>query len=191
MVTAGHLGGYITGGDPATTYPDLWRWLVEEQGVRSVLDVGCGDGTAVKFFEGLGCRVFGIDGVPQEYPAIVAHDFTVSAYRPSPWPRPFPVARFDLCWSCEFVEHVEEWFMPNYLDAFRYARLLLLTHALPGQGGWHHVNERPREFWVGALAAVGFHLDELLTGQARELAARNEHPLNYFVRTGLAFRRHE
>jgi len=28
METAGHLGGYLTGGDPDTRYEDMWDWLV-------------------------------------------------------------------------------------------------------------------------------------------------------------------
>jgi hypothetical protein len=51
-----HLGGYVEGGDPATYYPDLWKWFVETLMVRSVIDVGCGDGVALKYFrDTLGC----------------------------------------------------------------------------------------------------------------------------------------
>jgi hypothetical protein len=43
--------------------PSLWRFLVERFGVRSVLDVGCGEGHAVLFFHRLGLFAHGIDGL--------------------------------------------------------------------------------------------------------------------------------
>ena len=45
-----HLGGYIVGGDDATYYPHLWDWLVSARGVKSVVDVGCGEGHAARYF---------------------------------------------------------------------------------------------------------------------------------------------
>lgn len=95
-----HLGGYVVGGDEATWFPELWAWLVESMDVSSVLDVGCGDGQAVHEFARLGCTVQGIDGVPQDDPLIVEHDFTQGPYLPD--------RVFDMIWCCEFVEHIEE-----------------------------------------------------------------------------------
>lgn len=174
-----HLGGYIVGGDPATYFPDLWTWFVRELGVTSVLDIGCGEGHAVDHFAGLGCRVLGIDGVPQEHQYIQWFDFTqgpLKLFDP-----------FDLVWCCEFVEHVEEQSVPNFLATFRAARMVAMTHADPGQPGHHHVNCQPAEYWIGAMAAAGFRYDETLTWQARGLAALNRNPINHFARSGLAF----
>lgn len=181
-VERGHLGGYKEGGDPATFYPDLWRWLVQELGVRSVIDVGCGEGHALDFFQSLGLRAVGIEGVPQARPHIAQHDFSLG-------PLPSPLGPFGLCWSCEFVEHVEERFVPNFLPCFAAAELVLMTHADPGQPGYHHVNCQPEAYWRGALAAIGYELDAALTSEARQWAALNDSPWNHFRRSGLAFRR--
>jgi len=178
-VTAEHLGGYVPGGDPATRYPELWDWFVREHGVRSVLDVGCGDGVAVDHFAALGCRVRGIDGVPQDHPLIVEHDYANGPYVPS--------GSWDLAWSCEFVEHVAEEHAPNYLATFRAAKLVLMTHADPGQQGWHHVNCRPASYWIRLFAGTGFVLDDGLTLTTRELACANPSPLNHYARSGLVF----
>lgn len=183
MIVDGHLGGFVPGGDPATQYPDMWRWLVESEQVRSVLDVGCGDGQAVRFFRDLGCYCVGIDGIPQDAIDTVEHDYTTGK-----WVAPLD---FDLLWSCEFVEHVEERFMPNFLATFACAKTVLLTHAEPGQGGWHHVNLQNADYWKGALAAIGYGYDDQLTFATRELARRNGDPYNHFRRSGLAFRRYE
>lgn len=175
-----HLGGYVPGGDPATYYPDLWRWLVEGYGVQTVIDVGCGEGHSTDFFVELGCEhVLGLDGVEQPNPYVYPWDYTKGTA---------PIlAHFDLCWACEFVEHVEEQFIPNFLHTFAQADLVLLTHALPGQVGYHHVNMREPLYWVGVMAAIGYRLDQELTARTRALALANTEIGNHFVRSGMAF----
>jgi Methyltransferase domain len=179
MVEKGHLGGYVIGGDQATYYPELWTWIVEILHVSSVIDVGCGEGHATRFFHDHGCEAVGIDGVPQTDELIVEHDFTWGPYL---LPHPF-----DLCWSCEFVEHVEERYARNFLETFRYANMVIMTHAEPGQAGYHHVNCRTADYWVGAMAASGFALDEYVTETARNLARLNDNPYNHFARSGMVF----
>lgn len=185
VVTEGHLGGYLTGGDPATQFPALWNWLVDVKGVRSVIDIGCGDGQAVRHFNGRGYfMATGVDGVPQpELSEFILHDYTTGPLALFPTSgRPF-----DLCWSCEFVEHVEEQYVSNFLTTFRCANLLLMTHATPGQPGYHHVNCQSREYWIERMQSIGFELDEQLTVRCRILAAKTDHDWNQFVRSGLAF----
>ncbi len=182
-----HLGGYVTGGDPATVFPDLWRWFVEGPlAVKSVLDVGCGDGVALQHFRDLGCYALGIEGVPQGRKNIVEHDF---AKGPCPVTASWKRDQFDLVWSCEFVEHVEEQYMPNFLEAFKEGRYVAMTHAAPGQPGWHHVNCRSADYWIGAMATIGYQLDQDITGKARQYAAMNRDPWNHFIRSGMIFRR--
>lgn len=177
-----HLGGYIVGGDPATWYPELWRWLIDSCGVSSMLDVGCGEGHALEFFHGAGCDVHGVEGVLQDSPLIVQHDYTTGPYRP---PR-----SFDLVWACEFVEHVEEKHLANFIVTFQAARrLLLMTHAYPGQGGYHHVNEQDENYWIPRIERAGFHYEEELTSTTRRLSESNASPWNHYRRSGLAFRR--
>lgn len=176
-----HLGGYCPGGDAATYYPELWTWLAVALDVRTVLDVGCGEGYSVDYFVGLGCDVLGIEGTEQDHPDIVHHDYTTGPY--------IVPAPFDLCWSSEFVEHVEEEFVPNFLVTFAMADLVLMTHADPGQLGYHHVNCQTSAYWIERLASIDYELDESLTAKTRALAAENLDPLNHYVRSGLAFRR--
>jgi hypothetical protein len=178
---AGHLGGFIIGGDPATFYPHLWEWLVREHGVFSVMDVGCGEGHALAYFHDvLGIYAQGVDGVEQDNPFIWTHDYTQG---PLSFGTPY-----DLVWSCEFVEHVEERYVPNFLASFAGARLVAITHAEPGQPGYHHVNCRSSEYWKGAMTAAGFAFDEETTLHARYMAAMNRNPINHFARSGLVFR---
>lgn len=190
FVTDGHLGGYIEGGDPATQFPQLWEWLVKIRGVSSVLDVGCGDGAAMRAFDQLGAEVLGVDGIPQPDPRIFLHDFTTG-----PWNEPTEVLialaarKPDLVWSCEFVEHVEERYLNNVLDALTLGPTVLLTHANPGQPGYHHVNCRSDDYWIGAMATRGYEFDHALTRDTRAIAGANTDPNNHYVRSGLAFTR--
>lgn len=176
-----HLGGFWPGGDPSSWYPELWRWLVREQGVRSVVDVGCGEGHALGFFRELGCDVLGIDGVEFEDERTFVHDYTTGPLNLG--------ARYDLCWTCEFVEHVAEEYVPNFLPTFRAADLLLMTAAIPGQRGHHHVNLHTPDYWRELIESSGFELDLHLTAVTRRLSLENEAFDNYYARTGMAFRR--
>lgn len=177
-----HLGGYVAGGrgDEATWFPDLWRWAVDEFDVKSVLDIGCGEGHAVKFFrDELNCHVLGLDGVPQDDPDIWEHDFTLD--------HPHLPAIYDLVWCCEVVEHIEERFLSNLAQAFQTGRVVMMTHAEPGQQGHHHVNCRDAEYWKGFFAGIGFTYRDDLTRMARLQAAINPSPYNHFTRSGMVF----
>ncbi len=177
----GHLGGYVRAahpvsvqrgwhnGDPKCWNPKLWDWACKALKVRSVMDVGCGEGHSAKYFQDLGCRVLAIDGsvqaqrdsvIPDRH---VRHDFINGPY--------IPARTFDMVWCCEFVEHVEEKYSHHYLTTFSLARkYIFLTYAVPGQPGWHHVNCKPEGYWVSKLERLGFELDNDLTSQAREIA---------------------
>ena len=176
------LGGSCEGGDPATYYPELWNWLVKDRGVQSVIDVGCGEGIAVKYFSSLGCVVRGIEGIKQKHLSITEHDYTTGPFKLPAWARPF-----DLCWSCEFVEHVEEEYVPNFLATFMCAKMVMMTHAWPNQDGYHHVNCQTPDYWKGAMAAIGYRYDYTLTQIARAYAGFNKNPWNHFERSGMAF----
>jgi SAM-dependent methyltransferase len=191
MVRDGHLGGYIHGGDPGTWCPQLWSWVVREFGVQSVLDVGCGEGHSTKFFHALGCEALGVDGCQQAIEdsvipgCVVRHDFCQG---------PFLTDRcYDLIWSCEFLEHVKREFVPNVLKTFASsAKVILITHAFPGQeDGHHHVNCRPSSYWIRQIEALGFHCHVARTRQARTITLADYPGINHFARSGLVFVRRD
>jgi len=193
-VDEAHLGGYVRSvsqprmhldatphGDESTWYPRLWQWLVEELGVRSVLDVGCGEGHAAGFFRDAGCEVIGVDGSREaRLDSVIPGDHVVHDFIEGPF---VPDRSFDLVWSCEFVEHVDERFTHNFLASFAAGkRYLAMTFAPPGTGGWHHVNCRERSYWLDKMQRLGFEPDQALCDRARELAGHG-----HFSRTGEVF----
>jgi len=181
-----HVGGYLTGGDPATWCPHLWQWLVRRHRIRSVLDIGCGEGHSTRFFQQLGCRVVGLDGSPRairdtQVPGCVRlHDFAACPFVPD---RPF-----DLIWCCEFVEHVDEAHLTNVLRTFSSAgRMIAMTHAFPGQPGHHHVNCRRNSYWIRHVEQAGFTCLVEDTRAARTVTFADYPSINHFARSGLLF----
>ena len=172
-----HLGGDIKDGDPKTWCPKLWDTLIPP-GSR-VLDIGCGEGQALEYMrrEIEWCYAIGIDGIPRSAPGILRHDYTTGPYYASHEYEPF-----DVIWSCEFLEHLEERFLPNVLETFKRGRRLLVTAAAPDQPGHHHVNCRAKEYWKGVFAAIGYHFNSDLTAESLDWA-----PGTWWEENGMIF----
>lgn len=182
MVKDGHLGGFVEGGDPRCFYPEMWDKLIKDFEVKKVIDVGCGQGHACKYFNDKGIYTVGIDGSEKVlenavFEPIVIHDFTkggmTEELRKS--------IDYDLIWCCEFVEHVEEQYIDNFLEVFSVGKVVAMTHAVPGQGGYHHVNEQEDDYWIKKMDKLGFIYDLVKTLEYRELAH------DYFQKSGLVF----
>lgn len=153
-----HLGGNTAGGNPNTFYPDLWAWMVKRLDIKSVFDLGCGEGHAMREFERLGCRVQGCDGLPRN--AELAKAYCVDLTREFG-----PLITSDLIWCCEVLGQIEEKHLHMILHQWR-AKYVALTHQLPGQAGYHIVNGQLPSYWKGALAAVGYQEDAALTKES-------------------------
>jgi len=180
-VVSNGISGKFPHGDPTTWYPGLWAWTASTLNVRSVLDVGCGEGHCAAYFRELGCEVLGIDGSVQARDSSlvkechVLHDFNKEPF--------IPEKTYDLVWSCEFVEHVRDEHSGNFLKTFGFAaRYVMMTFAEPGQLGWHHVNCQPAKYWIENVSALGFRYDAELTKSARKAAASG-----HFFARGLVF----
>lgn len=174
------LGGNQIGGDPCSYSPNLWHALLDEFEPVSVLDVGCGEGHAVKWFREHVVSALGLDGlranVERAVTPIMWIDLTQN-------PLIFPVG---MVWSCEVVEHIEERYIENLLMTLCNGDVIAMTHGLPGQVGWHHVNNQPPEYWIERICARGY--DALDPEPFREIA-RRENDRAWFARSGLIFRK--
>ena len=148
-----YLGGYLVGGDKETFAVEVWDWMIDHD-MKSILDVGCGEGHSVKYFVDRGCEAIGIEGginAISNSPVkshIIPHDYTKGPFIPN--------KTYDAIWCCEFVEHVEPKYIDNFLITFTYAQYILMTHAIPGQSGYHHVNCQTDTYWINKLKEIGF-----------------------------------
>lgn len=152
-----HLGGYNLDHDGQGTWaPELWQRLIDDLNIKSMVEIGSGLGDTVRWFRNHGVDALGIDGEQQAHEATggILHDYTTG---------PRIVAECDLVWSAEFVEHVEERYLENFMATFRCGRRVGLTHAQPGDAGHHHVNCRSSRYWIKVFEEHGFEHDAFYT----------------------------
>lgn len=180
-----NMGGNLFFGDPASFSPQVIDYVMSRFGVRSVLDVGSGLGHTPQYIASrYHVPVIGIEGLPFNvqnavYP-LCYHDLTKG---------PFICGPVDLVTCVEVVEHIDPKYLDFLLTTLTRGRLLLMTHAVPGQNGAFHVNEQPSEYWIEKLQSRGFGLLALDTHIIRNLSASEKHCPGYFAQSGLLFGR--
>lgn len=164
-----HLGGNVRGGDPRCDDHGVWDYLIDTFKPKTICDVGCGEGHLMSYFVRKGIYSNGVDGLQDNKDnavvgvgeSIYIHDYTKGIQ-----PVVIPV---DMTVSCEFVEHVEEKYIPNYLPQFCACKTLVFTHALPNQAGHHHVHCKSDKYWIDLIKSAGFELLVEETEHARSL----------------------
>lgn len=125
--------------------------------VESVLDVGCAKGTWLRFWKE--CGVADIHGLDGDYVDRRQLEISSPLFTAVELNIPFNLGRqFDLVQSLEVGEHIEEAAASTFVDNLvRHARhYILFSAASPGQGGEHHINEKPYEFWRRLFEQRGF-----------------------------------
>lgn len=132
---------------------------------QSVADFGCGHGGWLAVWKRLGvAEVVGIDG---EYVnsddllinegEFVRHDLT----------KPLDLGRrFDLVQSLEVAEHLPKTAAEVFIETLtRHGDVVLFSAAAPGQGGMHHVNEQPYDYWRDLFDKRGYVMLDLIRPQ--------------------------
>ncbi len=174
-----HLGGSIAGGDPLTYAPSVWDYCIDRFGLRSVLDLGSGSGNAAVYFHRRGMAVVAVEGfrasvMTSLYPAVLL-DLTKGPV----------ITNVDFVHCQEVVEHIEERFVENLLTSLTAGKFILITHAVPGQAGHHHVNLQLAAYWVEHLARHNCTLLAQDTRRIRELAKKDG--ACFLADTGMVF----
>lgn len=181
--TPDHLGGHqgVSHIDEGTL-----DFLIQKFNVKSMVDIGQGPGAMVQLARHKGLVAKGIDGDPR-VDADIRHDYSTGPYLLD--------SVVDLAWSVEFLEHVDEPFLPNFMATFQSAKYILCTAAKPGEPGHHHVNCQPAHYWIGKFAEYGFVFDLQTTIDIRDFhtTMNTERPLKkqFVRRNGLFFIRED
>lgn len=119
----------------------------------SVLDVGCGRGIWLAAWRELGVpEVLGLDG---DYVDPASLAVPPAAFRSTDIARPFDLGRrWGLVQCLEVGEHIPPAQSATLVENLvRHGDHILFSAAEPGQGGHHHINEQPLDFWRQLFAA--------------------------------------
>jgi len=155
-----HLGGHKN-----KTHLDqgALEFAINELNVKTMLDIGCGPAGMVELACKMGVDAQGIDGdFEVERPDVLV---TIHDYASGPSKLELEV---DLVWSCEFVEHVYEEYLPNFMADFQRGKTVFMTFAPPNTPGHHHVNCNTKEYWIDVFNRYGFDYSDELTDQLRK-----------------------
>ena len=129
----------------------------------SVVDIGCAEGAWLSVFKANGSKcIYGYDGpwLNHEKLIIDKEYFTECCLDT------FQLdleSRYDLSVCLEVAEHLNESSADNLiLQLISLADRVLFSAAIPGQGGLHHINEQPPEYWKEKFEKHGFLQKDIL-----------------------------
>ena len=123
---------------------------------RNVLDVGCGIGTWLEFWQkNSGAEVFGIDGdYVDRSQLLIDEKFFHSANLEE---RINLNRRFDLVETMEVAEHLSPERANSFVeDLTKLSDVILFSAAIPAQGGTNHVNEQWPSYWAEKFLRFGY-----------------------------------
>jgi hypothetical protein len=142
--------------------------LQAELRASSVVDIGCGRGVWLSRWMQHGVHdALGVDGayVDQQRLSVppacfMAHDLV----------KPLRLGRqFDVVQSLEVAEHLPEVCAESFIDTLvAHGRMILFSAAIPGQGGEHHVNEQPLDYWRTKFAARRYEVFDFVRPLIRD-----------------------
>lgn len=176
-----HNPEYSIGGHANITHTDrgALAYLKNKFNLTSVLDIGCGPGGQVAVAKDLGMDAVGIDGDPElqqtSNPPILC-DFRKEHFNPG--------RKFDLAWSVEFLEHVQEKHQDRYMKAFELCDYVCAT-ASQKPNKYHH-NCKPKSYWIEVFEKYGFEYDELTTMEVKKASTMSRSFMND---TGMVFKK--
>ena len=137
--------------------------------VSSVVDFGCGTGWWLSTWQALGVQdIVGCDGQPLDGSML---QIDPSRFVTVDLALPVRLGRtFDLVQSLEVAEHLPAGAASTFVDTLvSHGPVVLFSAATPGQGGEHHVNEQPPEYWRALFRERGYHpVDALRPALAHE-----------------------
>lgn len=134
------------------------RAIKDQFNPNSVIDFGCAIGAHLEIFHDHDIRIKGVEGNPDAFQhAIVPTEYLVQHDLREPYKSD---RSYDIALCFEVAEHLPEDYANILVDTLSNAsNTVIMTAAPPGQGGTHHVNEQPREYWYQKFESRGFEYD--------------------------------
>lgn len=174
LILPNHLGGHggITHIDEGVFY-----FMTKGFEVNSLLDIGCGPGGMVQYALNRGLQAIGIDGdftLERTAPCII-HDYTKGPF--------LHKNIYDFGWSVEFVEHIDEKYISNFMPSFQSCRRIIMTcsnNPIPRL----HKNPQLPSYWIKVFAEYGFKYNPKLSESIQKISTLNR---DFFRETGMYF----
>lgn len=164
--------------------PNLAEGIVKIfKSVRSVADLGCGLGHYCKFLKEQGIPlVHGYEGTQNIQKIAAYDDVMVLDLTKKRWVE----ISYNLVICIEVGEHIpkkyEQIFIDNVCEFTK--KFLILSWAIPGQGGRGHFNEQPNEYVISKFVEKGLRLERKKTKFLREASG-----LKWLANTIMVFRK--
>lgn len=120
----------------------------------NVLELGCGTGTLLYPYRERGINVHGVD---LSETARETSELSDSEFEIHDLTQPYSPDRvYDIVLCVEVLEHIPEDAAETVVESICTAGdVAVVTAAPPGQGGTHHVNEQPDEYWIEKFTQHG------------------------------------
>ncbi len=155
--------------------------LVEIFHPQSLVDVGCGTGHFGKWFLENRIHYLGIEGSECGYRHRLVDSVANLDLRTFKWTGD----KYDLAISIEVAEHIEVEYAGVFVDTLcALSDTIVLTAAVPGQGGTFHVNEQPQSYWVDLFMDRNYYCSNVATKDLRRGIKRarlnNQHVAGWF-----------
>lgn len=147
-----------------------------------VADFGAGLGHYTKALRGAGIKVDsfdGAEGIEQASSGVVQFkDLAISNAQ---------IDKYDFLISIEVGEHIPKQYENNFLNNIlkTNASYILLSWAIPGQNGFHHVNNRPNSYIKSVMSEHGYKNDMIFETYLREVVQLKylKNTLMFFTKT--------
>lgn len=141
--------------------------VIEKFQPKTVLDVGCGTGVSLQYFLAQGMKAVGLENSKL---AIAKSPVSKQIIRHNLKKKLELHQKFDLVWSFEVIEHIHPQFEAIFLNTLvNHSNRIIISAAVPGQGGHGHFNEQLPEYWIRRFSDLGFQFNAEITGHFRSI----------------------
>jgi hypothetical protein len=133
----------------------------------SVIDFGCAIGGHLEIFYRKGVEIKGVEGNSDAFShAVVPHEYLEKYDLRNQY---ISSRSYDLAICFELAEHIPKKYADNLVETLTSAsETVVMTAATPGQGGTHHVNEQPREYWYKKFRSRGYSYNQKAVEDLRD-----------------------
>ena len=137
--------------------------LIKMFPTESVVDIGCAEGAWLSVFKANGTKkIQGYDGLWLNREKLIIEEIFFKGCCLDTF-QVDPKIHFDLSVCLEVAEHLNESSADNLiLQLTNLADRVLFSAAIPGQGGLHHINEQPPEYWKRKFNSLGFRQKDII-----------------------------